>query len=365
MNSLCAFRFIFAPLREILSNANKFLAKAQRNTKGAKTRTTFLRSFSATQQLLIGVCLRVNSKSFQLEESESMLSRSARLWLGIVAAISLLSLASSCTGGGGGGNENTGPTTTGKAYSSKGDEGSITGKVSYTGTAPEAKKIDTSADAACTSKSPNLMTEDWVIKDGKLANTFVYIKEGTLADNSKFTETAFPAPSGTVTLDQNGCHYRPHVLGVMVKQDINITNSDPTTHNIHFTPKNNPDWNQSQPNGAAPLTHKLNVAEVLVPVKCNQHPWMKAYIGVLKHPFFAVSAEDGSYTIKNVPPGKYTVVAWHEGQGSGTEKTMEVTVAAKAAATADFTFGSTAALIGQPSSLKLLPAIEFPMLSKH
>ena len=95
----------------------------------------------------------------------------------------------------------------------------------------------------------------------------------------------------------------------MVKQDIQITNSDPTTHNIHFTPKSNPDWNQSQPNGAPPLMHKVSQSEVLVPVKCNQHPWMKSYIGVLKHPFFAVSAEDGTFTIKGVPPGTYTVVA--------------------------------------------------------
>ena len=293
-----------------------------------------------------------------------MFSKRARLWLGLIATVSLLSLASSCGGGGGttdtGGGE--GPKG-GKPYVSKGDEGTVTGKVSYTGAVPEAKKIDTSADAACTAKSPNLTTEDWVVKEGKLANTYVYIKSGTLADGSKITDWTFETPSTPVTLDQNGCHYRPHVLGVMVNQPINITNSDPTTHNIHFTPKNNPDWNQSQPNGAAPMTHKLAVAEVLVPVKCNQHPWMKSYVGVTKHPFFAVSAEDGSFTIKGVPPGKYTVVAWHEGGANGTEKPMEVTVPAKGAATADFSFGATA--LGQPSSLRMLPAIEFPMSMKQ
>ena len=112
------------------------------------------------------------------------------------------------------------------------------------------------------------------------------------------------------------------------------------------------------------MKHQLNVAEVLVPVKCNQHPWMKAYIGVLKHPFFAVSGDDGSFTIKGVPPGKYTVIAWHEGGVNGTEQKMEVTVPASGAATADFTFGASAELLGQPSSLQMLPAIEFPMLSK-
>lgn len=292
-----------------------------------------------------------------------MLSKHARLWLGLIALISLLSLASSC------GNktetdEDQGSTgETGKPYTAKGNEGTISGVVSYTGAAPEAKKIDTSADSACTSKSPSLTTEDWVVKDGKLANTYVYIKDGTLADGSKISGYSFATPTTAATLDQNGCHYRPHVLGVMVNQPITITNSDPTTHNIHFTPKNNPDWNQSQPNGAAAMTHKLARAEVLVPVKCNQHPWMKSYVAVTKHPFFAVTGEDGSFTLKGVPPGKYTVVAWHEGGAIGTEKTMEVTVPASGAGKADFSFGASA--MGQPSSLPMLPAIEFPMFSKQ
>ena len=288
-----------------------------------------------------------------------MFSKRARLWLGLIAALGLLSLGSSCGEGSKTGDTDTGGDGKGKAYASKGDEGTITGKVSYTGAVPEAKKIDTSADAACTSKSPNLTTEEWVVKDGKLANTYVYIKDGTLADGSKISDYSFDTPTAAVTLDQNGCHYKPHVLGVMVNQPINITNSDPTTHNIHFPQGNNPDWNQSQANGAAPLTHKLARAEIMVPVKCNQHPWMKSYVGVTKHPFFAVSGEDGSFTIKGVPPGKYTVVAWHEGGAKGTEKPMEVTVAAKGSATADFSFGANA--LGQPSSLQMMPAIEFPM----
>ena len=279
-----------------------------------------------------------------------------------MAALAVLSLGSSCgnkteTDGG-----DTG--TTGTEYKSKGDEGTITGTVAYAGAAPEAKKIDTSADPQCSAKSANLTSEEWAVKDGKLANTFVYIKDGTLADGKKVGDFAWAAPSAPATLDQDGCHYKPHVFGVVTKQSISIKNSDPTTHNVHFTPKNNPDWNQSQPNGAGPLTHKLNVAEAMVPVKCNQHPWMKAYVGVMKHPFFAVSAENGSFTIANVPPGTYTVVAWHEGPGAGTEKTMQVTVPAKGAGTADFSFGASAALRGQPSSLPMLPAVEFPMLHR-
>src|SRR5207302_6794037 len=168
---------------------------------------------------------------FNLEESRIMLSKRARLCLGLIAVLSLLSLASSC--GGPKTEEDTGGPAA-KAFKPKGNEGSVTGKISYNGTAPEPKKIDTSADAACTAKSPNLTAEDWVVKDGKVANTFVYIKAGTLSDGKKITDYTFATPSSAVTLDQNGCHYRPHVLGGMVKQNINITNSDPTTHNTHF-----------------------------------------------------------------------------------------------------------------------------------
>lgn len=290
-----------------------------------------------------------------------MFTKRARLWLGLMAALAVLSLGSSCGNKTETGGDDTG-STTGTEYKSTGNEGTITGVVAYAGAAPEAKKIDTSADPQCSAKSASLMSEEWAVKDGKLANTFVYVKEGTLADGKKVGDFAWAAPSAPAVLDQDGCHYKPHVFGVVTKQTITIKNSDPTTHNVHFTPKNNPDWNQSQPNGAGPLTHKLNVAEAMVPVKCNQHPWMKAYVGVMKHPFFAVSAEDGKFTISNVPPGTYTVVAWHEGPGAGTEKTMQVTVPAKGSGTADFSFGASAALRGQPSSLPMLPAIEFPFM---
>src|SRR5438046_6129442 len=232
-----------------------------------------------------------------------MLSKSTRLWLGLMVAISLLSLASAC-GNKGDETEDSG-TTTGKTYTAKGNEGTISGTVSYNGAAPEAKKIDTSADAACTSKSPNLTTEEWAVKDGKLANAYVYIKDGTLADGTKIGDyTTWPNMPSSATLDQNGCHYQPHVLGVVVNEPITIKNSDPTTHNIHFTPKSNPDWNQSQPNGAAPWTHKLARAEVLVPVKCNQHQWMKYYVAVSKHPFFAISAAVVRSSLTRDTPGK-------------------------------------------------------------
>jgi plastocyanin len=292
-----------------------------------------------------------------------MFMKQTKVWLILTIVLSLLAMASSC----GGKKTEEGPGDTGptaKTFKPAGNEGTISGVIAFTSTPPAPKKIATDADPACGQKNPNLSTEDTVVKDGKLANALVYIKEGTLADGTKIADLSFTTPTEALTLNQDGCHYKPHVSAVMVNQKLSITNSDPTQHNIHFTPKNNPDWNQSQPNGAAPLSHSFARSEILVPVKCNQHPWMKAYVAVLKHPFAAVSAEDGSFTIKGVPPGTYTVVAWHEGGTTGTEKTMQVTVAANGAAKADFAFGEAATASGNPS-LQMMPALDVPMLGGH
>jgi hypothetical protein len=290
-----------------------------------------------------------------------MFMKQTKVWLCLTIVLSLLALGSACSKTPESGTNDAG-TTTGKTYS--GDVGSIAGSIAYNGTPPAPKKIDTSADPVCGQRNPNLSTEDTVVNNGKLANAYVYIKDGAATDGTKIGDYTWTPPSTAAVLDQNGCHYRPHVLGVMTNQKISITNSDPTQHNIHPTPKNNPEWNQTQPNGAPPIEKSFARAEILVPVKCNQHPWMKAYIGVSKHPFFAVSGEDGSFTIKGVPPGTYTVAAWHEGGATGTEKTMQVTVAANAAAKADFAFGAAATAAGQPG-LQMMPAIEFPMLGRH
>ena len=289
-----------------------------------------------------------------------------RVWLVLTVILSLTALGSSCSKPA---TNEAGPETSstgaGKAYTAKGDEGTISGTVAFTGTPPTPKKIDSSADPACGTANPNLVTEDTLVKDGKLANVFVYVKEGTAADGTKIGDYTFPTPSDAVTLDQKGCHYVPHVLGLQVNQKFRVTNSDPTQHNIHPSPKSNPQWNQTQPNGAAPIEKTFARAEVLIPVKCDQHPWMKSYVGVLKHPFFAVTGEDGTFVIKGLPPGKYTVAAWHEKGGpNGTEKPMEVTVAANGTAKADFTFGEAATASSQPG-LQMLPALELPMLRRH
>jgi len=290
-----------------------------------------------------------------------MTTKNVTSLLALTLLVALLGLGSACgTKEPTAGNGNGGPT--GKAMTKTGKEGSISGVVSFTGTPPPPKSIDTSADPVCGQKNPNLQTDDNVVKDGKLANAFVYIKDGTLADNSKLADYTFETPTSEVTLDQNGCHYVPHVLGVAVNQKLKITNSDPTQHNIHPQPKNNQEWNQTQPNGAPPIEKAFNRAEILIPVKCNQHPWMKSYIAVMKHPYFAVSKPDGSFEIKDVPPGTYTVVAWHEGGTAGTEKTMQVTVPANGAGKADFAFG--AATAGNKPSLEMMPALEVPMMGR-
>ena len=149
--------------------------------------------------------------------------------------------------------------------------------------------------------------------NGTLPNVFVYVKAG--AENYTFAP-----PADAVTLDQDGCMYKPHVLGIMAGQTLKIVSSDATTHNIHPMPKDNAEWNMSQAPGAAPIEQKFARPEIMVPVKCNQHPWMRAWIGVTSNPFFAVSGSDGTFTIKGLPPGDYTIEAWTATFGNaGTE----------------------------------------------
>ncbi len=288
--------------------------------------------------------------------------KQTKVWLSLATAVCILALTLACSKSDSGTNKADDTASATKTYT--GPTGTVTGVVSFNGAVPAPKKIDASADPVCAQQNPNLVTEDTVVKDGKLANVFVYVKDGAATDGTKFADYTWSTPATAVTLDQKGCQYVPHVLGLQTNQTLRVTNSDPTQHNVHPTPKSNPEWNQTQPNGAAPIEKTFGRSEVLIPVKCNQHPWMKSYIGVLRHPFFAVSAEDGTYTLKGVPPGTYTVVAWKEGGADGTQKTMSVTVPADGSATADFAFGEGTASAG-PNTLKVLPAIEFPMLHRH
>ena len=292
------------------------------------------------------------------------MNKQTKVWLVISIALSLLAVGSSC---GGSKTTETNQATTASAEGPyTGATGTISGVISFTGTPQPPKKIDTNADPVCGQANPNLTTEDTIVTDGKLANVFVYVKDGTVDGGKKVDAYTWPTPSSPVVLDQNGCHYKPHVLGIMVNQNISVTNSDKTTHNIHPTPTLNKEWNQTQSVGQGPITEKFTKPEQLIPVKCNQHPWMKAYIGVMKTPLYAVSSETGAFEIKGVPAGTYTVVAWREGGTKGTEKTMQVTVAGGGSAKADFAFGEGAgpATSSTSPSLQVMPAIEFPMVGR-
>ena len=146
----------------------------------------------------------------------------------------------------------------------------------------------------------------------------------------------FDVPKDAVVLDQRGCQYHPHVLGVIAGQTVEIRNDDPTTHNIHPTPKDNREWNESQPPSSPALQKTFAREEIMLPVKCNQHPWMKMYINVVKSPFFAVTDKDGKYEIKGLPPGDYTLEFVHEKLGPPQD--VKVTLAPKDTKTADATF---------------------------
>jgi plastocyanin len=234
-------------------------------------------------------------------------------------------------------------------YVSKSDEGTVSGVIKFDGTPPERKKIDMSQDTACASAPGDKLADDTIIDGGKLENVFVYVTGGP-AD--KFD---FGIPSEPAVLDQQGCRYMPRVLGLQAGQTLRVLNSDKTTHNVHPSPKNNTEWNQVQTQNGAPIEKKFSKVETLIPVKCNQHPWMLAHVGVLNHPFFAVSGKDGSFTIKNLPPGEYTLFAYHETLG---QKSQKITVAAKEAKTQDFSFSPKAAFI--PTSLQVEPALVLP-----
>jgi hypothetical protein len=202
----------------------------------------------------------------------------------------------------------------------------VSGTVKFDGTPPKPTKIDTSQDATC--KTP-VTTEAIVVDGGNLANVFVYVKDG-------LGNRTFEAPkSSAVVLDQHGCRYQPHVLGVMATQNIEIRNSDPTTHNIHPTPRANREWNESQPPQTPPLNKSFAREEIMLPVKCNQHPWMKMFINVVKTPFFAVTDKDGKYEIKGLPAGSYTIAFVHEKLG---EQDQQVTLAPKDTKTLDTSF---------------------------
>jgi plastocyanin len=214
--------------------------------------------------------------------------------------------------------------------------GAVAGTVKFSGKAPAPVKIDMSMDPACgmSQGGDNNMSEQFAVHNGDLANVFVYVKSGPPAAFS------LPATSGpAVVMDQKGCRYTPHVVGLMKGQSVEFRNSDITMHNIHTMPaaagSESIDISQS-PRGAA-QTKQFNQVETMIPVRCNNHPWMNAFINVSETPFFAVTGEDGTFSLKGLPAGDYTLAAVQEKLG---EQTMQVRVKAQGTADAKFSFAA-------------------------
>jgi len=222
------------------------------------------------------------------------------------------------------------PTATPTAAPVSADAATLTGLVKFEGAAPKMNNIQMSADPYCQSQhsSAPATDEDVVVgAGGELANVFVYIKD---------IKGNFPAPSTPVVLDQKGCQYHPHVHAVMVGQPLQIKNDDATLHNVHAMPNVNSQFNEGQPVQGMVSTKKFDKAEITpFKVKCDVHGWMKSYMAVMPHPFYAVSETNGTFTIPNLPPGQYTVVAWHEKYG---QQEQQVTVGAKESKALSFTF---------------------------
>lgn len=213
--------------------------------------------------------------------------------------------------------------------------GEISGRVTFTGTPPKPQAINMGIDAGCMQgqTKPAALENVEVGPNGGLGNVFVYVKDGVDPSYS------FDVPTDSVTLDQKGCMYEPHVMGVRVGQPIELLNSDPTMHNVHAMPKENQEFNHGFMTRGVHMSKTFTVPEQMVLIKCNVHSWMTAYIGVMATPFFGVTSADGTFDLKGLPPGTYTLAAWHEKYGTQTQK---ITIGDHQTQNATFTFSAAA-----------------------
>ncbi len=204
----------------------------------------------------------------------------------------------------------------------------VAGKIAYEGTVAAAEKVKLNADPKCAAMHKDGL-ERWQlhVKDGGLADVLVYVKSGL--------KGTFPPPAEAALLDQKGCDYHPHMLAMRTGQPLKIRNSDETLHNIHPRPQVNPEFNLGQARQGMESTRQFDKAEVMIPVGCDVHPWMRAFISVFDHPFFTVSKEDGTFEIKGLPAGEYEIEAFH---GKLKSQAQKVTVKDGESATLNFTF---------------------------
>ena len=188
--------------------------------------------------------------------------------------------------------------------------GTITGTVTFAGTPPAMKPVALGGDPQCAAQHQGpVLTGDVLVHDGRVENAFVYVKDGLGA-------RTFAVPDTQVTIDQVGCVYKPHVAGVQACQPVEFVNDDPTLHNVHGTPTGSAPWNFGMALQGSKRRIRVENPEVMIPVTCDVHPWMRAYVGVLPHPYFAVTGADGRFTLRGVPAGEYVVASWHERFGT-------------------------------------------------
>jgi plastocyanin len=207
--------------------------------------------------------------------------------------------------------------------------GAIIGVISFKGQPPARVPIDMSMDPACSLTAGQNLSEQYVVNAGKIANVFVYIKSG-------IPNSSAPSDTRPVVLDQTGCRYAPHVIAVQQGGSVEFRNSDPTMHNIHTVSiAGNTQMDVSQGPGGKPQTRQFNTPELMMPIRCNNHPWMEARLNVAPNQFFAVTRDDGTFSIPGLPAGTYTLAAVHETLG---EQDMQITVTAKSKSRADFSF---------------------------
>jgi len=219
------------------------------------------------------------------------------------------------------GTKTAAPADTGPKVVDPSTAGSISGTVGVTGTPPARDPLELSGDVFCIqSHEGGLHDESLLVAGGKLQNAFVWIKEGV--DGYEFA-----APTEPVVMDQVGCVYVPHIVGVQLDQPMMVSTSDPVLHNVHTHPELNREQNSAMPAGSEPKELRLKKPEVMIRVACDVHTWMTSWIGVVEHPHFAVTGADGAWRLDGVPPGDYTIGVWHETLG---EREFTVTVGAKA-----------------------------------
>lgn len=207
----------------------------------------------------------------------------------------------------------------------------ITGTVTFDGKAPALRPIAMDAEPVCAKKhSGPVPNEMLVLGNGNtMANIMVWVSKGLPSGKT------WPVPKSPVVIDQTGCMYKPHVMGIMVGQTYQILNSDGILHNIHTLPKVNPQFNKGMPATVKQATTVFQKPEDVFHIKCDVHPWMSAYVAVFTHPFFSVTSTDGKFTISGLDPGTYEITAWHEKLGT---QTASVTVGASDTKTQNFKF---------------------------